>query len=296
MHELPRFLATYDIELLDNRLVFLIDDRTEAVLEGDIYCRLAPMLDGEHDLEQILTTLTPEFNATAVYFALNQLDKRGYLTNGPLAAETKLRGLQAYDERVTPAGSLANGDNETGSELAVEVKIVGHTELDDVPALLRNARLRHAADAPILLVLTDDYLHPELRSINAERLANGRPWLLAKPAGIVPWVGPYIVPGHTGCWACMAQRMHSNRQVEQYIRAQRNDESLVTTARVHDKLLSQLSLGLSGDATAKVAPQQGLPATVACRQTGIVGPRPQSDPRTRTYSSPAMQRLWRCQL
>ena len=35
------------------------------------------------------------------------------------------------------------------------------------------ARLRHSPQADTLLVLTDDYLHPQLRAINDERLGNG---------------------------------------------------------------------------------------------------------------------------
>jgi len=37
--------------------------------------------------------------------------------------------------------------------------------------------------AALTVVLTDDYLRAGLRAHNAEALALGRPWLLAKPAG-----------------------------------------------------------------------------------------------------------------
>src|SRR5258705_9235155 len=28
----------------------------------------------------------------------------------------------------------------------------------------------------------------------------------SKPTGLVLWIGPYLRPGHTGCWACLEDR------------------------------------------------------------------------------------------
>src|SRR3989442_862997 len=60
--------------------------------------------------------------------------------------------------------------------------------------------------ADLKIVLTADYLRPELEGLNDEALRRGRRWMLVKPVGMVPWVGPILVPGRTGCWACLAQR------------------------------------------------------------------------------------------
>lgn len=32
------------------------------------------------------------------------------------------------------------------------------------------------------------------------------------------WSGPLFIPGETGCWECLAQRLKNNRNVEEYIR------------------------------------------------------------------------------
>jgi ribosomal protein S12 methylthiotransferase accessory factor len=61
------------------------------------------------------------------------------------------------------------------------------------------------------LVLCDDYLDPALARINADHLASGRPWLLAKPSGAAVWIGPVFRPGAGPCWACLAKRIEGNR-------------------------------------------------------------------------------------
>jgi ribosomal protein S12 methylthiotransferase accessory factor len=73
-------------------------------------------------------------------------------------------------------------------------------------------------DASLSLVLCDDYLDPKLAAVNACHLASGQPWLLAKPSGPDPWVGPVFRPGTGPCWACLAARLEGNRLPEQLLR------------------------------------------------------------------------------
>lgn len=72
------------------------------------------------------------------------------------------------------------------------------------------------ADGPadLLVVITDHCLNPDLAAVNQAALANGAPWLLAKVTGGSPWTGPLFRPGVTACWACLAERLRLNRQVE----------------------------------------------------------------------------------
>jgi ribosomal protein S12 methylthiotransferase accessory factor len=64
------------------------------------------------------------------------------------------------------------------------------------------------------LVLCDDYLAPGLRSVDAWHRERGLPWLLARPYGDEPWVGPVFRPGEGACWACLAHRVRTHRRSE----------------------------------------------------------------------------------
>ncbi|MGC9501959.1 TOMM precursor leader peptide-binding protein [Streptomyces sp. WG7] len=75
------------------------------------------------------------------------------------------------------------------------------------------------ADAALTLVVCDDYLDPALRALDERQRAAGRPWLLAKPHGTTPWVGPVFRPGTSACWQCLAHRMAGHRATEAHLRA-----------------------------------------------------------------------------
>ena len=55
-----------------------------------------------------------------------------------------------------------------------------------------------------------------------EGTANKQPWLLVKPVGRCVWLGPLFVPGKTGCWACLAERIKGNAPVLAYLESKRN--------------------------------------------------------------------------
>jgi ribosomal protein S12 methylthiotransferase accessory factor len=61
------------------------------------------------------------------------------------------------------------------------------------------------------VVVTLDYLEPELATINRAALREGRPWVVVKPTGIQPWLGPLFAPGETGCWECLTDRLRGYR-------------------------------------------------------------------------------------
>lgn len=84
------------------------------------------------------------------------------------------------------------------------------------PALLGAGFMLDDA-AQLAVVLTDSYLHPELADINDRELRTGRPWLLAKPAGPVIWVGPVFRPAEGGCWKCLEARLRRNRPFEYHL-------------------------------------------------------------------------------
>ncbi|MCA9696363.1 MAG: TOMM precursor leader peptide-binding protein, partial [Myxococcales bacterium] len=98
---------------------------------------------------------------------------------------------------------------------------VGEVPLEAVASALGAAGLTvgYGDDVTVTLVVVDDYLRPELATINEQALAGGRPWMLCRPMGRKAWFGPWMVPGQTACWACLARRLRDNAGPESMLRA-----------------------------------------------------------------------------
>ncbi|HEX7839222.1 MAG TPA: TOMM precursor leader peptide-binding protein, partial [Kofleriaceae bacterium] len=86
---------------------------------------------------------------------------------------------------------------------------------------LAQAGVQLDAAAPVQVVATDDYLHPELASINRRALRDGTRWFLIRPAGVQPLLGPGFAPGTGPCWDCLAFWIRQNRPVEELVRRHR---------------------------------------------------------------------------
>jgi ribosomal protein S12 methylthiotransferase accessory factor len=99
----------------------------------------------------------------------------------------------------------------------------------------------------LTVVLTNDYLQPDLEQFNQAALEANRPWVLVKPVGVMLWLGPIFYPGRTGCWQCLAQRLYGNREVETAIQQQKGSFESIPTSRAI--LPSTLQIGLNLAAT-----------------------------------------------
>src|SRR5262249_54253228 len=105
--------------------------------------------------------------------------------------------------RATPVAVIAIGD-AVPSEWLIEA--------------LRQAGVRVDRDADVHVIATDDYLRPELASINQAALRTRRPWFLVQPTGLRPLVGPAFRPGAGACWDCLAFWIRRNQPVEELVR------------------------------------------------------------------------------
>lgn len=69
------------------------------------------------------------------------------------------------------------------------------------------------------IAIVDDYLDPRLEHIDRACAKNGTPWIIIKPTGTHPTIGPRFTPNipQTPCWQCLATRMLNNQPVRQWI-------------------------------------------------------------------------------
>ena len=105
-------------------------------------------------------------------------------------------------------------------ETPVEIVALGALSPNSLAALLAASGVRVAAEGGLLVVLAEDYLDPRLAEFDRRSRAEGRPWLLVKPAGAVPWIGPLFRPPETACWACLAARLKQNRPYRRLLAAE----------------------------------------------------------------------------
>ena len=121
------------------------------------------------------------------------------------------------------------------------------------------ARGAHGGESALTVVATDGYLRSELRVCNEEALRNGQPWLLVKPVGRCVWLGPLFVPGKTGCWACLAERIQANAPVLAYLEAKRGHTGEAAAHRAGTPATLQAAWALAATAVASWVVRGDLP-------------------------------------
>lgn len=194
-------------ELVPSEGLFILSEVGEHVFRGPVFVALARLIDGRRSDDEIATELAGEIPPAQVFYAIATLRKAGFLTQTPSSL---------------PPREAAYWDAVGGSPSSVGVSVVGigAVERERFEQRLCDLGVTIEPDAGRVLVLTDDYLSTELDQLDARARAEGRPWLLAKPLGLGPWIGPWFHPERPGCWACLAHRLRGHRRVQRFLQDQ----------------------------------------------------------------------------
>lgn len=215
----PRFKSSVQPIISSDAGLFLLSEGRQAWIPDPVYAAVAPMLDGTHEVEAIFAALSDAYPVEHVFAALDRLRTNGYLAED---SSTEARPASAFWEHlgVPPAQARSRLDTARVSTIAF-----GELSLGALNDLLGQQRIAVAPDGDVSVVVTDDYLRPQLAGWNTQALASGKPWLLVRPIGIESWIGPMFVPGQTACWDCLAQRLRGHRKLETYIAKRRGDDA-----------------------------------------------------------------------
>src|SRR5712692_3979912 len=211
MIERPVFKPTFHVEVVEAEGVFLLSEQGHFVLRGELYCVMAPLLDGRHSADDIVDALVDEATAAEVYYALGLMESKGYIVE-VVAGIPPERAAFWHAAGVDPAVA-----EQRLRETPVSLVTAGDVASAPFADALTAMGLRLDDQGELTIVLTDDYLQGGLADINSAALASGKPWMLVKPAGTLLWIGPVFRPGVTPCWNCLAQRLRANREVESYL-------------------------------------------------------------------------------
>jgi bacteriocin biosynthesis cyclodehydratase domain-containing protein len=202
-----RFKGHLVTEFVPSEGLFVLSEAGERVFRGPVFARVAESIDGERSDDEIATSLAGEIPPATVYYAIATLRRAGVLV-----------------EKISPFGPSETAfwdalalDPTTVEPPRVALVGVGEVELGVFEARLRDLGVVVDPEAERTLVLCDDYLRSELDAIDERVRSSGRGWLLAKPLGLGPWIGPLFRPDRPGCWACLAHRLRGHRRVQRFL-------------------------------------------------------------------------------
>ncbi len=203
-------------ETVPAEAVYLISARRVTALSGPSIERLAPLLDGTRSLAQVKQEVAPDIPAARVAELIERLSKAKLISyRCPEPVGVRDSAADAYWDL---AGLDADQAASALGTLGVEIVALGSTGAPAVADACGACGLAlcepGSPTAALSLVLCDDYLDPQLDAVNTRHLTSGRPWLLAKPTGADPWIGPVFRPGAGPCWACLAKRLQGQRHSE----------------------------------------------------------------------------------
>jgi bacteriocin biosynthesis cyclodehydratase domain-containing protein len=247
----PRFRPHFHVEVMPGEGVLLLSDARHSLLRGRLYELVAPWLDGR-TADDVCGQLRAETPAAEVYYALSQLERKGYLCE---AEETLPAGQAALwsSQQIAPGTAARRLAEQT-----VVIQAFG-VEAGPFLELLRSLHVRVASEGPPDVVLADSPWRGQLRDCNAAALRNGRPWLLVKPMGRQVWVGPLFRPGQTGCWECLAQRLRANSPIAAYLQGRNGHAGAIVQDRSTTPATQQVAWGLAANAVASWVVRGELP-------------------------------------
>ena len=226
----PQFNPCYSVETIAQDQTFLLSEREAVWLSDRLSCSLAALIDGERNIDEIIDTLqqsllpNPESLPDPTTFfqevlkvsieaqrSLFEMEQKGYVVTEDNSLPPH---LDIFCHHLNIAPSLAQ---ERLRSTKVAVKTIGSVAAEDFITVLESLQIQVAEAGDLTVVLTDDYLNPQLDEFNQQALQSQSPWMLVKPVGTIVWIGPVFHPHKTGCWHCLAQRLQDNRPIAGFL-------------------------------------------------------------------------------
>lgn len=199
--------------------IFLLTERNSVLLSDRLSEFLIPLLNGHQTVDEIVDLLQAKVAAAEVYYALMWMEQHGYITERDLESEDLLTSdFVIFCEHLKVDSYFASQQLQNTS---VSIESFGsNLPTSEFKTILESLNIQVVDRGDIEIILTDDYLTDGLAALNDRALTQSRPWMLVKPLGTIVWIGPMFLPGKTGCWQCLAQRLQQNRPIEQFIASQ----------------------------------------------------------------------------
>lgn len=199
-----------------------------------IYTLLVPLLTGEYIVEELINKLAGKATAEEIFYALKVLETKGYIeeTDKMLPQQAAFWSLMGVDAKTAIARL---------QQITVSVTSLGGLRQEVLIDMLEKMEVNVGRDGDITIVLTDDYLRPELKALSEIMVKNRRSWMLAKPSGCEIWMGPLFTP-ETACWQCLADALTINRKIENFLKEEGQNQIRLQQATLPSTEMTAYSL------------------------------------------------------
>lgn len=214
MLENPRLKSNYNAEFPDDEIVLLVSEKDQVLLADKVQnLVLSEIRRNRFSMDELIDNLAGKASMFEVFNAVTFLEKQGYLDE---ASPETPREIRAFWNEM---GMDVNILRKVLQSKSVELSAVGFDNPDAFAQAFREIGIETGENGALKIVVTDDYGRDEFRGINQDALDGKQPWMLVKPTGVELWLGPVFLPGETGCWECLKQRLDIHRALNDFHRA-----------------------------------------------------------------------------
>lgn len=230
-----RFSPVFDAIPIAPDLLVLVSERRMRLLRGVLLYEISRRINDRLTVDEISSDLDSAYPITAIQKTLKRLER--YL-------ETDVEGSdhgKVFWANVNDLHEAPNAPSTRSSVAIVSLVDVETKPLADSLAAAGYA-INCKANASLVIVVTESYLHPDLERMNAEHLTSRVPWVLVKPVGGEVLIGPLFCPPGGPCWECMAHRLRLNRIFEGAIAAAAQRDPVAPMGYVASSLQTAYSL------------------------------------------------------
>ncbi|HLO83458.1 MAG TPA: TOMM precursor leader peptide-binding protein [Nostocaceae cyanobacterium] len=231
MFNKPHFKPSYSIETLEPDQVYILSEREGIWLSDRLSYRIASLIrNSQLSVDEIIETIQRELLQEQQYsqerakffenllnvsvkaqYALFQMQQQGYVVEQDDSLPSNL-AIFCHHLNITPAVAYRRLQSTT-----VTVKGDDSLAKENFIVMLESLHIQIAKEGNLTIVLTDNYLHPQLNEFNQQALKSQSPWMLLNPLGTIIWIGPIFHPHKTGCWECLASRIRDNQPIQSFI-------------------------------------------------------------------------------
>lgn len=216
--------------------VIVTDETVSLLLPGDHAHHLFTQIDGTKSTLDILARVDDLRLQAVLLHSIEQL-----LAQGMLVEHTPASTAVVYQRPDFRAASHTEPSPHRDLTLTILSQYANRALFVQWASALHVQR-------PTTVVVGDDYLDPRLAALNRQYLHDQRAWLLLKPTGHQPLLGPYLtsVKHQTPCWDCLACRMRRNQPVRLWLQGGPQADTLAVPIRYDpDAITRALELALA---------------------------------------------------
>lgn len=199
---------------------------------------------GGISVDELCTQLESDLAMLEVYYILEILEQKGYLTEA--SSSLAPASCAFWNSHGIDVNRLQEVLSSQPIRLEAAAPGIDDYWLSLFTQAFQTTGIQLKQDAVLKVIVTDHYQRNELAAINRKHIDSGQPWLLIKPVGVEYWLGPLFVPGQTGCWECLNQRLEINNPINTFYKIQTHSRDNLPVPAAH----IPSSLGMAADQAA----------------------------------------------